>query len=114
MESKAKKETSKNTVVLHKSGYLTISPELLLPSMGKSGSYYVRPNPDKKLIELKPALNGNGGPWPKRKIIFTNPSAVSPIITIKAALHYIGVVPPEEPAEYKATKKRDGTLIIQF
>jgi len=114
MESKIKKGTTKDVVVLYANGYLRISPDLLPEWMGKTGSYFIRPYPEKKVIELQPATNGKGGPWSRRNLLYSNSSALSPLITVRAALHYIGVSLPEKSMEYKAKKRKDDTLVIQF
>ncbi len=111
MERKTKKEMSEGTVALFHSGYLRLSPDLLV---GNPTSYFIRPYPEEKKLELQPATNGKKGPWAKRKLLWSNAMAKSPMISVKVALQYIGVELPKKSVEYQAQKQSDGTLVVQF
>lgn len=114
MAVKSNRKGAADAVVLFASGYLRLAPELVAETVGREGSYFIRPYPEEKRIELQPAVNGKKEVWAKRRLLYSNPMAKSPMISVKIALQYIGVGLPETPTEYKAKKKADGTLVIQF
>src|SRR6266566_3058017 len=106
MERKSKKEMDvKGVVVLFRSGYLRLSEDLLFDVGNRSVSYFIRPYPEEKKLELQPATNGKKGPWAKRKLLYSNSMAKSPMISVKVALQYIGVSLPKKSEEYQVQKQ---------
>ena len=106
---------SRASARLSKGGYLRLSADLIPRDWNSFGKhdFFILIDPKGKKIELQPA-NGKESPLPRRRAIFTNHAAKSPMISINAALSLMGVPLPKKSTEYRVTKRRNGSLIVRL
>lgn len=101
--------------LLQKNGQLRISAALLPEGFPRKGlRFAVTAIPEKKQLELQPVTNGNSASWPQRKAGFSNTFARSPQVFIKGILKSLDVKIPRKSVHCPVTKKKDGTLVVQF
>jgi hypothetical protein len=107
---------SKSLALLMTTGYMRLSSKLL-PEKSRKGKrlgFYVKGDLHKRLIELQPTWGNGKGPWPKRMAAYSNAGAKSPAVSVRGALHYIGVDLPKKATGYDVKKRKDGTLVVKF
>lgn len=102
-----------HTALLSRTGMLRIPKELIPKSLGKL-SFILTTSPGRKELELRPSYNGYDGISPRRKAMYSNEAARSPLVCVLSALRFLQVQPTKTSMEFPIRKKKDGTLVVKF
>jgi hypothetical protein len=113
---KRKMKEKKHLVTLTSTGYLRVGRGLLPDKAKERGlKFVIKAAPTKKTLELYPTFNGKYDSFEMvRRAMYPLPNSKSPIVACVAALKFIGVTLPKKSIVCGTTKKKDGTIVVQF
>ena len=109
-----KRKAKPMTARLSTTGYLRLSSDLV-PANAKQLDlkFAITPLPVERTLILKMVTNGAGA-QAKRKAQYANRHSKCPLVTVKAALKFMGIPFPKKSREYPVKLLKDGELSVKF
>jgi len=109
-----RRKAKPNTARLSTTGYLRLSSDLVPVNARELDlKFVITPLPQTRTLLLRMVTNGTDNHHAKRKAQYANKASRCPLVTVKAALQFMGIPFPKKSVEYPVTKKKD-QLVIQF
>lgn len=102
------------TARLSSTGYLRLSSDLV-PENAKEQNlkFIITPFPVEKRLQLRIVKNGTDDYMAKRKALYANDDSRCPLVSVKAALRFMGIQRPRKSREFPV-KKEKNILTVQF
>lgn len=109
-----KRIAKRESALLSASGYLRLSSDLV-PSDAKEKElkFIITPLPLQKQLVLRIVENGTGNHLAKRKALYANGASKCPMVSVKAAMKFLGIKLPKKSQQFSVKKKKD-VLTVQF
>jgi len=109
-----KRKAKRKTARLSTTGYLRLSSDLVPENARELNlKFVITPLPLTRTLLLKMVTGRNGNHHATRKAQYANRNSRCPVVTVKAALQFMGVPFPTRSMEYPVRVKKN-TLVVRF
>jgi hypothetical protein len=102
----------KSSARLSSTGYLRLSSDLV-PPKEKSFAFILTPLPEQRQLVLRIVSNHSRVHTATRRAQYANPASRCPLVTVKAAMQFMGIRLPKKSQEFPVRKRKD-VLTVQF
>lgn len=107
-----KRKAKPMTARLSTTGYLRLSSDLVPGNARELDlKFVITPLPETRTLLLRMVTNGSDNHHAKRKAQYANKASRCPLITVKAALKFMGIPFPKVSVEYPVSRRKDQLVV---
>ena len=108
-----KRKAKKASARLSSNGYLRLSSDLVPETArNKELRFQLTPLPEKRTLVLR-IVNNVENHLAKRKALYSNAKSICPIISVRAAMKFMGIKLPRKSRLFPVSKQKN-ELLVQF